>query len=350
MNSSNITVLLNRLGCSKVKDGGSWVYSSCPLAPYTHSKARDEHPSFSVAVDQSGVSGCRCHACHFDGSLLALVWKLASLSHTSMDEVVEFVRLNNGPTLSSIATSIKKKHAEQAMFAANPEKAPKVVPWDPEREVAGIKGVQLDLLVKLGDKNDLPLLPENALSSFVKPQGEVLEYLLNDRHLSREMLEQWDIRWDSYARRIVIPVWDCKKRLVGYSRRAFDDGVKPKYMHADGFKRDFYLYGEHLWEPGQGGACHIVEGFFDVKRLVSYGYRCGAVMGSYLSDFQLEKIVRFFDRVVIVPDGDKPGYDAADLMFKRISPRLPTHIVHTPVGMDPDDFTRDFAVELLGAP
>jgi DNA primase len=363
MNASNIQTLLSRLGSTRIHQSGQHVYSSCPLAPYTHAKRVDAHPSFTVMVDDSGISGAKCHACNFSGSLLELMYKFQSASHRKVSDLIVFVEQNNGPTFGSLIEKIKAKHAGQEAALAQreawraakasspdlPPPAPVESVSDPNKEIAGIRGVQLSLQMKVGER-DLQVLPEDALSKWREPAGEVLEYLLHARHTTPQMLKLWEVGWDAKYGRIMIPVRDVQKRLVGYSGRAFSDSVKPKYMHAKGFRRDFYLYGEHLWEYGKGGTLCVVEGFFDVWRLVDYGYRAGAVMGSHLSEFQIEKIVRYFDNVLIVPDGDKPGYEASQKMFEQLSVRLPAHIVPTPQGMDPDDFSRDDARLFLGEP
>lgn len=365
MNSANIQTLLQRLGCSRIHQSGQHVYSSCPLAPYTHAKRVDAHPSFTVMVDDTSISGAKCHACNFSGSLLELMYKFQSASHRKCSDLISFVEQNNGPTFGSLIERLRAKHAGQEAAlaqrvawreakAANPELPPPPPPatesvFDPNKEIAGIRGVQLSLQMKVGER-DLQVLSEDTLTRWRPPSGEVLEHLLRERRVTPEMLKLWEVGWDAKYGRIMIPVRDVQKRLVGYSGRAFGENVKPKYMHAKGFRRDFYLYGEHLWERDVGGTLCVVEGFFDVWRLVSYGYKAGAVMGSHLSEFQIEKIVRYFDNVLIVPDGDKPGYEASQKMFEQLSVRLPSHVVPTPQGMDPDDFLRDDAQLFLGAP
>lgn len=362
MNAANIQQLLSRLSCSKIHISGHAVYSSCPLAPYTHSKGRDEHPSFSVIIDDAHISGAKCHACNFSASLMELVYKYQSLSRRNCADLISFVEQHNGMSFGSLIENLKRKHAglearEQwrAAKARDPEAdlpppPPSPEPeYDPTKEIAGIRGVQMSLQMKVGER-DLQVLPEETLKRWRAPSGEVLEYLLHARRAPLEMLKFWEVGWDQKFGRIMIPVRDVQKRLVGYSGRAFSANTKPKYMHAKGFRRDFYLYGEHLWEEGKGGTLCVVEGFFDVWRLVSYGYKAGAVMGSHLSEFQIEKIVRYFDNVLIVPDGDQPGYEAAKKMFEQLSVRLPAHIVPTPQGFDPDDFAREEARSYLGEP
>lgn len=358
MKAQHIEFLLKQLRCEKINARGDWIYSSCPLARWKHKTGVDKHPSFSVAVDNDSISGARCHACNFKGSLLELLWAIQRLSKKNMDELADFVRANNGASLDNIVEKIKAKRAQEQQADLSPKK-PEEPEYDWNREVAGIKGVQVDWLKKLNGEEDLPILPDDTLKKFKSCPSVVADYLTgsgpseygNKRRLTPAMINDWEVCWDSSFRRIVIPIRDCKKRLVGYSQRALDPHAKgPKYMHAKGFRRDFYLYGEQFWVEGKGGACCVVEGFFDVMRLRAYGYAAGAVMGTHLSEFQIEKLIRYFERIIIVPDGDEPGWEAAKVWRDKLSVRLPTTLVRTPEGYDPDDFSEKQANILLGGP
>jgi hypothetical protein len=360
--AEHIEFLLKQLRCDKINNGGEWVYSSCPLAQWKHKLGKDSHPSFSVAVDAKKVSGARCHACHFSGSLLELLWKIQALAKKDMSDLLEFVRANNGPSALAVIDEIKRKRAKEVQAELTPEK-PSAPHYDWNREVAGIQGVQVDWLAKLGDEKDLPVLPADALKKFVPCSGDVLDYLTGEgealydgklyglkRRLTHDMLRDWEVCWDKSFHKIIIPVRDCKQRLVGYSQRAFveKEAKVVKYMHTKGFRRDFYLYGEQFWKPGKKGL--LVEGFFDAMRLRSYGYQVGACMGTHLSDFQVEKFVRYFEQMIVVSDGDEPGYKAAAQWFEKLSMRLPTKKFLTPEGMDPDDFSPEQARQWLGDP
>lgn len=359
MKANDIEYVLRQLGCDKINTHGDWVASSCPLASWKHRSGSDKHPSFSVAVDAEGVSGCKCHACNFKGSLLELLWTVKRLSKRNMDDLMLFVRRNNGGGFDGLVEKIHQKRKLEAETEAAPK--PVFPAWDSSREVAGITGlVQGDWVKKLDGGDDLPILPESTLKKFKPCEGVVLDYLTGSgesdfgerRALTPQMLADWELCWDSSFRKITIPVRDLKKRLVGYSQRSLDPKkVKgPKYMHSKGFKRDFYLYGEQYWSEVKREACCIIEGFFDAMRLRSYGYAVAATMGTHLSDFQIEKLVRNFERFIIVPDGDEPGYEAARVWRDKLSVRLPTTVARTPLGYDPDNFSEKQSHALLGAP
>lgn len=363
MIGTDVEFLLKELGCSKIRNAGGVVYASCPLARWTHRKSRDEHPSFTVMVDDAGISGAKCHACGFSGSLLELVFKAkehagSPSTKAQMNELADFVRGHNGPSfgLRMKARRERKTKQEERELSMTPEEraAP---PFDWNREVAGIKGVQVDWITKLEGKDDLPILPEDALSKFEPCTGKVLDWLTGEgkgeygerRNLTLEMIKQWEICWDPKFKSVIFPIRDCKGRLVSHSARGLDLNRKgPKYMHSKGFKRDFYVYGEHLWKPGGTGV--ITEGFFDVMRLNAFGYKAGAAMGTALSEFQIEKLIRYCDIVVIATDGDAAGYEAAPRWYKQLSERLPTRIAKIPEDYSPGDFSFDQARFVLGDP
>ena len=364
MIGSDVEWLLGQLDCSKIRNAGGVVYASCPFARWTHRKSRDEHPSFTVMVDDAGISGAKCHACGFSGSLLELVFKIkehagSPSTKERMNELADFVRSHNGPSFGMRMQARRaKKAADEARELSPLTEAEKALPdYDWNREVAGIKGVQVDWIAKLEGKEDLPLLPEEALAKYVPCTGDVLEWLTGKgksehgarRNLTPELIKMWEICWDPQFKSVIFPIRDCKGRLVSTSARGFDPNRKgPKYMHSKGFKRNFYVYGEHLWKEGGTGV--ITEGFFDVMRLNSYGYKAGAAMGTSLSEFQIEKLIRYCDIVVIATDGDQPGYDAAQEWYKQLSPRLPTRIAKIPEGYNPHDFSRDQSLYVLGEP
>jgi DNA primase len=327
MDSAHIQEFLHKLGCTHIKAGDSWVYSSCPLAPYTHAKGRDAHPSFSVAISATR-SGAHCHACNFKGNLVGLLWRLQAKSRRDLGAVASFVQKHDGHSLERLRTGLEARALKHAV-ALSPDSG----------KADGPSGTQLTLT---SETSKASVFSEETLQGFLPlehPRSKrALDYL-EERRFSLEALKRWDVCWNPKHGRIVIPIREYGGRLVGYSGRACREGMRPKYLHAKGFKRDLYLYGEHLLTEGSAGVGLLVEGFFDVMRLRSYGYQAVAVMGSHLSISQLEKLVWLFRRIVIIPDGDKPGRDAALEWETQLRKRVSCRVVSMEDGKDPDDLT-----------
>lgn len=63
------------VGEIKVSDDEDWTRCSCPLAPFTHFKGRDENPSFGIIVNETGESAYNCFTCG-TGRLFDLVHRL----------------------------------------------------------------------------------------------------------------------------------------------------------------------------------------------------------------------------------------------------------------------------------
>jgi hypothetical protein len=85
MNVDSIIKFLVALGVDSdkivVPPGRGWVNCPCPLGPYTHGAGEDRHPSFGVAIDETGPSVYYCFGCTQDaqhlGRLLHNIWVLS---------------------------------------------------------------------------------------------------------------------------------------------------------------------------------------------------------------------------------------------------------------------------------
>jgi hypothetical protein len=195
-----------------------------------------------------------------------------------------------------------------------------------------------------------PALPMDDRTKAEKMAGlmddESLWYLHTERGFDDNAIKKWQLGWHPVVRRISIPQFDRHGRLVNMGGRhvksAFDTWDPPKWMHSKNFKKELYIFGEdkfNLSEDGKG-TMFLVEGMFDAIYLDMKGIpNAGAMCGSYLSKIQCEKIVRWFDNLVIVPDGDIPGREAADRIMKSMGSRINTYIYNTPDGKDPDQLT-----------
>jgi DNA primase len=333
--------LMERVGGEKFSvSGRGWLRSTCPFARWTHSGGTDAQPSFAVVTEDAGMSSYKCYGCGLKGTMSTFVFRYERLSGKSNAELHAYVQRTNQYSLEALearATSLeygktKPVSANMPLFQSSPQ------------------GNQMSLEVL----TEMPVLPESKLSAFEKPSGDVLRYLRGKRKLSDLTISLWELLWDPEKDRIIVPLRNARGELVATSGRAFYDWQKPKYMHSKGFKRDLLLYGENqlfLPEDGVKSVGYVVEGFFDVIKLWQHGYdNVQAIMGSYLSKTQEQKLVDSFDAVVIVPDGDKAGYEAADRMQTQLKKRLRCTVVPMPFGYDPDDLTPGMAETLLGPP
>lgn len=155
-------------------------------------------------------------------------------------------------------------------------------------------------------------------------------------------------RYDFFRDRVMLPVIDRQKRVVGFSSRLLDPEAKErKYVNSPDsplFHKKDVLYGIHsaLDAIRKGGTAVVVEGNFDVLALHEAGItESVAPMGTALTFEQIETLGRVAQRVVVVFDGDSAGERAA----RRVLPLfldadVDGRIARMPAGMDPDDFIR----------
>lgn len=350
MNSADVFVLLERLGCRKIKQTpNKWINASCPFAQYSalHKNGNDAHPSFGVTISE-GKSGYQCFTCNVRGNLNHLLFRLRHLAEKHSRDTSHFqdlfqwvqARDRDAPaTVDSLKERLKRSEY----------RARKAV------EIGGMVVSESTAAVVLGSTDGVlaspteSVLGEDELARFEPLTDEAVDYLTRERALFPETLDEWELRWHSQSRRIAIPIRDCKQRLVGISGRALDASNKRKFLHSKGYTRDCYLFGENRLVDGGRGVGVVVEGFFDAIYLCQHGYDAVAILGTYPSRMQVEKLVRFFGEIIVLPDGDAAGYEAAQRVVEAVGGRLPARMVPIPPGKDPDDLSALELAEILGS-
>jgi len=203
-----------------------------------------------------------------------------------------------------------------------------------------------------------PPLPESAVELMEKMRTwidqEAWNYLTGpERRLTPQTIEKWKIGWHPRLRRISVPQYDRIGRLVNLSGRHVPywpecvplsewESKAPKWMHSHGFDRELYLFGEDwLKTDGDGkGTVFLVEGAFDAIYMDQCGVpNVAGINGSYINDTQVDKILKWFDFVVILMDGDQAGIDAAARIEARLLRRIQTVTFLIPDGRDPNQMT-----------
>jgi DNA primase len=93
----------------------------------------------------------------------------------------------------------------------------------------------------------------------------------------------------------------------------------------------------------------LVEGYFDVLSLYDNGIKnIAALCGTSISEHQIALASRFCDNFVLLMDSDDAGKLAANKIYKKIEDLgMKPFKVFLPVGMDPDDFAKDYDMSFL---
>jgi len=156
-------------------------------------------------------------------------------------------------------------------------------------------------------------------------------------------------RYDFFRDRVMLPVFDRQKRVIGFGSRLLDPEAKDrKYVNSPDsplFHKKECLYGLHaaLDAIRKSGTAVVVEGNFDVMALHEAGIQeAVAPMGTALTAEQVTLLGKLARRVVVVFDGDVAGKRAAEKAVPLfVDGDLDGRVARLPAGQDPDDFVRE---------
>lgn len=152
--------------------------------------------------------------------------------------------------------------------------------------------------------------------------------------------------YDRFRGRLMFPIADLRKRIVGFGGRVFGD-EQPKYLNSPDtplFKKRQTLFGLDLAREATTrlNRLIVVEGYFDVIALHQAGIlNVAATLGTALTPDHIQVIRRFASKVVLLFDPDPAGVRAAlrtlDLF---VNSGLGVVVMSLPPGDDPDTFVR----------
>jgi DNA primase len=160
-------------------------------------------------------------------------------------------------------------------------------------------------------------------------------------------------RYDFFRDRVMLPVIDRQKRVIGFGGRVLDPEIKDrKYVNSPDsplFHKKEQLYGLHaaLDAIRKREVAVLVEGNFDVMSLHEAGIEeAVAPMGTALTAEQISILGRMAKTVVVVFDGDAAGQRAAAKVIPMfVEADVDGRLARMPAGVDPDDFVRQNGAE-----
>ncbi|MBW2086011.1 MAG: DNA primase, partial [Deltaproteobacteria bacterium] len=124
--------------------------------------------------------------------------------------------------------------------------------------------------------------------------------------------------YDRFRARIICPIFDQSGQTVAFGGRLLEEAAEqPKYLNSPEtpiYQKGRLLYGMNQARPGlrDQKTVIIVEGYFDLLALVSYGVsNVVATLGTALTPAHLRLLKGYVDEAVIVYDSDEAGRAAA---------------------------------------
>lgn len=252
---------LAELGVQFTRSNDDEVQGYCP----GHMKrlGREErHPSWSV----NRLTGLHnCYSCGFKGTFLDLVMEL------------------------QFPNDVFRAARWMRQFGVNLARAADVVSYaERTREVV----------------DEVVLVPETRLAMY----ADVPDWALEARHLTRESVEHYGVRWSEKNESWIVPVRTPEGELAGWqekwqNKRRFMN--RPKDM-----LKSLCLFGYDVFPVGEPAV--LIESPLDVVRLHSAGYEGGlSTYGADVSKTQRALLMAVTDELVDAHDNDAPGRLAA---------------------------------------
>ena len=208
------------------------------------------------------------------------------------------------------------------------------------------------------------------------------EYLLTDRGLKQETIDQLQIGWappsrdalrqrllkegftplqlvtsglvtrrddgtelDRFRNRLMIPIARDTGTVIAFGGRALEADQQPKYLNSPEtpiYTKSRTLYGLNLTKGTlrKGNFALIVEGYFDFAQVhQAGGFPVIATCGTALTSQQAQILRRFAAKAVLCYDADRAGQTAAERSSELlVSEGFDVNVVQLPGGEDPDTF------------
>jgi len=261
------------LGATNISQNGDELIHSC-LLPFGLHKNGDRNPSASLNVSKLLYS---CFVCG-GGTLLWAVQEILSLDDRAAKRLVEQNLQTTNQTSQQFLVELEKR-------------------WD-TKEVIYQSMPEYSMALMKRWKQPTAILDEKNISR------EVQDRMNTGINLSN--MDDWMGEKITQPRLVVPHVF--KGKLRGWSMRKLDDGhqVGPKYKHTSKFPKDRTFYN---WDNAVAYSnVVLVESPLSVLKLQTAGMdNAIASFGAQITDHQID-MLKQFDRVTMIPDGDRPGY------------------------------------------
>lgn len=153
--------------------------------------------------------------------------------------------------------------------------------------------------------------------------------------------------YDRFRGRLMFPILNDRGNCIGFGARTLTDAI-PKYLNSSDsflFKKGSELYGLYEIISKKKNINHIivVEGYMDVIALSNFQIsNAVASLGTAVTKNQIQKILKYTDKITFCFDGDKAGRAAAWKALLNTIPFMHKGIfvkfVFLPEGEDPDSY------------
>ena len=299
------------------------------------------HRNFSVSP-KKGIY--YCFVCHAGGDVFTFLQKRLGMDWPG---AVRYVAEKVGIPVEEVQQRREGPDPRQHLWDLNSAVADwfRTLLWDEEegraaRDYLALRKVSREVADRFG-LGFAPRDPEAMRRHFA-----ALGYG-DDQLLEAELLVKREEGGEPRARfrnRLIFPILDAQGNAVGFGGRLLGPG-EPKYLNSAEsrvFSKGQLLYGMHMAKHAvrRDDRVMVVEGYFDVVRLVSAGFDwVVAPLGTALTEQQGQILRRYAKTAFLLYDSDRAGLKATfrsgDELLRH---GMAVQVVTLPEGEDPDSF------------
>lgn len=317
------------------------------LCPFHNEKT----PSFTVTQDKGLFY---CFGCGEGGNLFSFVMKMENLSFA---EAVEYLADLAGIPIEyekNTGNEIKKDYARKKLMMQVNKEAGNFYYLQYRRSAQAKAYINSRRISEQTAKTfALGFAPEDfdALYRYLRYKGFDDDLLLDCGLIVRGKDGKL---YDYFRNRLMFPILDTSKTVVGFGGRVFDDG-QPKYLNSREttlFHKQNLLYNLFRARSVKDRALLVVEGYMDVIGLYDNGItEAVACLGTSFSASHAALIQRNAQNgVLLCFDGDEAGIKAALRSGEILSAAdVYAKLLLLPDGHDPDSYVREYGKEAFYA-
>ena len=323
-----------------LKKTGTNYSTNCPFH-------KEKTPSFIVSPDKQMF---HCFGCGESGDSISFLTKYKNYTFVEAAEylanragiILEEVNSSNTNNNKQLMDKLYKINREAALyFYKNLRTNPDVIRYLHSRKINS----EVIKLFGIGYANN----EWDNLLNYLKAKGYKEEDILKTGLIIKKDKEnnKYSSYYDRFRNRVIFPIFDVKKRIIGFGGRVTDDSL-PKYLNSPEtmiFNKGYNLYGINIAkESARDKSFILVEGYMDVIKMHVYGYSATvAALGTSFTENQAKLLKRYSKSFYIAFDSDNAGQQAslkAINMLKRNN--LEGKVIIIPDAKDPDEYLNKF--------
>lgn len=328
----------------KLQKRGTHYLGLCPFH-------QEKTPSFTV---QDHKGSYYCFGCHVHGDVISFISETERLSFIN---AIEHLAILAGMPLPKLDKKEQQKIEHQHSLVEVNNKANE---WFAKQLKLSINHHVYEYLQQRGisekeiNNFSLGYAPAKGLLEFFSSIGISLD-LAVDVGLATKTDKGNYI--EKFRERIIFPIKNTKKQIVGFGGRVLNSNTMPKYLNSPEtilFKKNNLLYaGDIAYKNAlKTDRLVVVEGYIDTIIMHKAGFtETVAALGTAFNSIHLKNLWNMANEPILCFDGDEAGkkamYKAAQVALPLLTPGFSLKFCILPKGKDPDEVINLYGVEFI---